>query len=206
MNIIQRSWGPFGVLAVLLTACPGTSGEGDDGAAAEGTSSGSAGVCTPGDEISCACTDGSMSTQTCEPDGSSYGECECGNADSSGGMADTGMNTSGPESSTGMAEGTTSGEGSSGGPGETEAGCMPGTASACDCPEGPGFQPCNDEGEIGPCQCCEGSHPLVEDTLRYCEEGHCYCGNLELEPPVDVCFIEAIAAVCCPDDITLECY
>jgi hypothetical protein len=44
----------------------------------------------------------------------------------------------------------------------------------------------------------------VEGDLRYCEKGHCYCGDLMMKPPLDVCYAEMIADPCCPVD--LECY
>ena len=37
--------------------------------------------CVAGQSIACACPDGSMSAQTCMPDGSGYGECACGDDD-----------------------------------------------------------------------------------------------------------------------------
>jgi hypothetical protein len=53
-------------------------------------------------------------------------------------------------------------------------------------------------------QACQGSHPIVEGDLRYCEPGSCYCGALDIEPPIDVCYVEAQADACCP--VELECY
>lgn len=54
------------------------------------------------------------------------------------------------------------------------------------------------------CECGGGSHPLVEGDLRYCEEGHYYCGDLMMKPPIDVCYAVTVADPCCPID--LKCY
>lgn len=194
-------WG-LGAAAVLLAGCPAEpGGGGETGSATEAASSGGETACNPGETSDCACTDGTMGTQVCAEDGQSFGACECG-AGTSGGQGGTGTTSDGDstgDGTTGPAEGTTS-------EGETDAACLPGTIFTCDCPEGPGYQECSESGEIGPCICCEGSHPLVEGDLRYCEEGHCYCGDLMAMPPVDACFAQAIAEACCPGDIVLECY
>ena len=50
--------------------------EGDD------TTGGSA--CVPGQVSDCLCVDGSAGQQTCLPDGSAFGACECGDEGSSG--------------------------------------------------------------------------------------------------------------------------
>lgn len=56
----------------------------------------------------------------------------------------------------------------------------------------------------GPPPECDGSHPLVDGDLRYCEEGHCYCGDFSVMPPFDVCYAMAIAEPCCPVEVV--CY
>jgi hypothetical protein len=197
------------VLALLLVGCPGTGDGDEDGSAAtEGASSDGAGACEPGEVVTCACVDGSASTQVCEPDGAAFGPCECAESDdSSGGGGPTGGaggTTSGGESSGGSGgEASTDGGSSEDGP----RGCIPGTMNACDgCPEGPGYQVCDDMGEWSACECCNGSHPEVEGDLRYCLRGFCYCGDLEIKPPVDACYGAPFAEVCCPGDIVLECY
>jgi hypothetical protein len=41
------------------------------------TSAPSSKLCVPGASVSCACTDGTTSAQTCATDGQSYGVCGC---------------------------------------------------------------------------------------------------------------------------------
>jgi hypothetical protein len=102
--------------------------------------------------------------------------------------------------------GSSTGPGDTSDSGESTAGdaCEAGDMMACDCGDGPGYAACTDTGQFGPCECCEGTHPLLEGDLRYCDEGVCYCGDLDMEPPIDVCYEQAIADACCPVD--LECY
>ncbi|MEZ4450660.1 MAG: hypothetical protein R3B09_14355 [Nannocystaceae bacterium] len=47
------------------------------GSTSTGTGTSTGGACTPGMSVSCACPDGGTATQTCEPDGMSFGPCEC---------------------------------------------------------------------------------------------------------------------------------
>ncbi len=67
-----RRWSSAWLLALGL-AC-GESG-GDDEASDESS------VCEPGSTTDCACTDGSMATQTCNAEGSGYDACACENAE-----------------------------------------------------------------------------------------------------------------------------
>lgn len=53
-------------------------------------------------------------------------------------------------------------------------------------------------------QTCQGSHPIVEGDMRFCDPGFCYCGDLQAEPPLDACYAEDQADACCP--VELECY
>jgi hypothetical protein len=192
-------------MVLLLTACPSS----DDGAASttgdetSGDATEGAGACTPGAQVACACTDGAQGQQECNDAGSGFGACLCeGGGSGSGGSTDPGT-TSAAESTAGGSDST--GEDPTG----TDTGdamCTPGVAETCDCGDGPGVQRCNDAGELGPCECCMGSHPLVEGDLRYCDAGACYCGALQAVPPVDVCYDDAIAQLCCPGDIALVCY
>jgi hypothetical protein len=173
-------------LLISIAFCAlGCSAEGDGDSGANEASSGGQ-SCDPGLISECTCTDGSMSTQTCMPDGSGYSECECGggtttsSSTSAGSMATT---------TTGMSAGSEDTAGAS-----TDAGS--GDTSAAD----------GSSSSEGPPPECNGSHPLVEGDLRYCERGHCYCGDLEAMPPVDVCYAMEIAEACCPDGIELVCY
>ena len=120
------------------------------------------------------------------PDGSGYSACECGGTT-------TATSTSAGSTSTSTA-GTTAGSEETAGRGSSEGGGS-GTSAA----DGSGSSE-------GPPPECNGSHPLVEGDLRYCERGHCYCGDLDAMPPVDVCYATEIAEACCPEGIELVCY
>lgn len=195
----------------LLLGCPASDDDdaGDDGEAmsdSDGTagSADAGGTCTPGAQVACACTDGTQGTQTCDAEGSAFDACECGGGTSAattgtGSATDDGGSTTSPTGDDSTGADTT--------PADTGMDmCTPGVPEPCDCPDGPGFQRCNEMGELGECSCCEGSHPLVEGDLRYCEEGSCYCGALQVDPPIDVCYEAMIAESCCPGDIDLVCY
>lgn len=198
-----------GLALALLCGCPASAEPGDtdgDTEAVEGTGPT---ACTPGTSLDCACSDGSMGTQTCAPDGGSYGECQCGSDDAS--STGTSLPTTGDPSGdpsttaeTGSGESTSSSETSAAEESTSASECAAGETMECDCGSGPGVATCTDGGQFGACECCEGSHPLVEGDLRYCDEGHCYCGDLEMKPPLDACYAETIADPCCPVD--LECY
>jgi hypothetical protein len=91
-------------MVVLLPGCP------DDpvvpGDTEPGTSTGpmltDGGVCTPGQTMACACPGGTQGMQTCDDDGSGFGECECDGTslDTGSGTVGTGTTTE-PGSSTG---------------------------------------------------------------------------------------------------------
>lgn len=137
-------------------------------------------------------------------DGQSYGACGCG-AGSAGSDSSDPSTTSDSSNGSTPAGGSSTAGGSTGGDDTDSAGgCEPGTVAACDCPDGPGFAPCSDAGEGGACECCVGEHPLVEGDTRYCEPGGCYCGDPQMDPPLDACYVAAVADVCCP--IELVCY
>lgn len=101
------------MLAVLLVACGGSSGEtelfsgdpadaGHDGAGgsgdfdsgdeADGGSGGSSGVCAPGQSVACVGPGGCEGGQVCRSDGAGYEPCECapGGDGGSGGVQDAG--------------------------------------------------------------------------------------------------------------------
>lgn len=73
---IGLSFGWAGVLfGSALAFAPGCGGTGDTGG----------GACTPNQQVSCDCKDGSRSVQVCSPDGKSFEECQCGAGGSTGG-------------------------------------------------------------------------------------------------------------------------
>jgi hypothetical protein len=61
------------LLSLIASFCLVVVGCGDDG---------SGSVCEPGETQECTCTDGSDGAQSCEDDGSGWGECECDGGDS----------------------------------------------------------------------------------------------------------------------------
>jgi len=68
------------------------------------TSSGQ--VCVPGMSVACACPDGTMSAQVCNPDGKGYGMCSCdGGTGTASDSATTGSMTSGPVTTDAMTSG-----------------------------------------------------------------------------------------------------
>ena len=190
-----------------LAGCPASDdASSDSGAMTEGEatagSDGGDATCTPGAQVACVCTSGDQGIQICNEDGSAFDACDCGDG-TSGGTSVGG--TDGDGTTTSAAD-----DGSSGGdtmmPDTGAQACTPGVPEPCDCPNGPGFQRCNEMGELGECMCCDGTHPLVEGDLRYCEMGDCYCGALQANPPIDVCYDQMMAELCCPGDIELVCY
>jgi hypothetical protein len=199
-------WGLLcGALLCGCVAEEGETGDTDGDTDAVATSAGLA--CQPGSTLACACNSGAMGTQACAPDGQSYGMCECGDAESSSSSTTsgppTGDPTGDPTGETDDGDTTTDAESSTSGGSTSAAECEAGEAMECDCGSGPGVATCSD-GQFGACECCMGAHPLVDGDMRYCEEDHCYCGDLQMKPPLDVCYAEAIADACCP--IELECY
>ena len=66
----------FAVLGAALVLAPGC------GTADTGGSSG--GTCTPNQQVSCPCTDGTDSVQVCKEDGSGFDVCHCGTGGSGG--------------------------------------------------------------------------------------------------------------------------
>lgn len=79
-----------GSLALMIgatVACGSESPIGDSSSEFAGTESGQpqAMVCTPGAQVSCACTDGTSSVQVCNAGGTGYELCQCSNGSSAGG-------------------------------------------------------------------------------------------------------------------------
>ena len=58
----------------------GGAGQGGQGGAGGGTAGTTGMACTPGEFLPCLCSGGEDGTQTCEPDGFSFGPCECAGA------------------------------------------------------------------------------------------------------------------------------
>lgn len=82
------------VLACLVLAGCYTAPEGWDTPPASGGAAGDA--CVAGEQVECPCTDGSKGVQRCNPDGSSYGRCECsGGPGGAGGSVGSGGDGSG---------------------------------------------------------------------------------------------------------------
>jgi hypothetical protein len=189
-----------------MAGCPADVREGgatDGDTEAIATSDGH--LCHPGTSMACACTNGATGSQACAADGQSYGACECDVEDGSGEATSSTSNPSTdattdptPESTGGEA---TTGADSSGDTTTSIAECEPDETMECDCGDGRGFATCID-GQFAPCECCMGSHPIVEGDVRYCDTGRCYCGDPTMS--LDACFPEPTADPCCPVD--LECY
>ena len=53
---------------------------------------------------------------------------------------------------------------------------------------------------------CNGTHPLVRTTppTRYCAPGTCSCGDLAMDPPLDVGYPMDVADACCPVAIVCD--
>ena len=195
--------------ATIVSGCDNGKDNEGSGGETEGSSSTSASAsdgqgCMPGSSAACACTDGSMGTQICADNGQSYGACDCGAGSAGSDSSDPSTTSDSTDGSTTAGDSSTEGGSTGGENTDSAGGCEPGTVAACDCPDGPGFAACNDAGERSPCECCVGEHPLVEGDTRYCEPGGCYCGDLQMDPPLDACYVAAVADVCCP--IELVCY
>lgn len=79
------------VFAGLVLAGCYTAPEGWDAPPASGGAAGDG--CVAGEQIECPCADGSKGVQQCNPDGSSYGSCECSGG--AGGSAGSGGDGSG---------------------------------------------------------------------------------------------------------------
>lgn len=181
----MRSCTLFLTLALAPLGC---TNENDDTSTSTGTSTGTSGdltggnSCVPGEIAACLCPDDTPSTQICLADGSDYSACDCIGTMTGGGTGTGGDTSSG--GGTGDSTGsTTSDDGSTDGTSVTDDG---GTSTGGPPPE------------------CDGSHPLVEGDLRYCEQGFCYCGDFMVDPPFDVCYAAEIAEPCCPVDVV--CY
>ncbi|MCA9708028.1 MAG: hypothetical protein KDK70_19400, partial [Myxococcales bacterium] len=102
----------LGLLVSMLAGCPGSEVPMlDDGSSSGPTTT--AGVCVPGQQISCSCPGTVDGVQVCTGDGSGYEPCQCGDplpSDSSTGepsTTDTG--TSGTTAPTGTDTGTDTG-------------------------------------------------------------------------------------------------
>jgi hypothetical protein len=50
---------------------------------------------------------------------------------------------------------------------------------------------------------CTGSHPIIE-PIRTCAPGNCFCSDGDAKK-WDVCLPKAVAASCCPPDVSLTC-
>jgi predicted esterase len=79
-------------LAMVVLGCSGGDGQGANESAVTS--------CTPGDVSPCACTDGTMSQQTCNASGT-YDACACGSAGSGGAIGTGGVVSTGGVISTG---------------------------------------------------------------------------------------------------------
>jgi hypothetical protein len=98
---------PVLVLSFVALACGGSDDTGQQQAGAVG--------CEPGSTQECSCSDGTVSTQTCSEDGTSYLDCACapGTGGGSGGGAT--WSTGGTTSTTGGTGATNTGGGGTGG-------------------------------------------------------------------------------------------
>lgn len=100
--------------ALILTGCY-TAPEGWDTPAASGGATGAG--CVAGMRVECPCTDGSTGVQECNPDGLSYGSCECsggggtggGSVDGSGGLGGAAPGVGGDVATGGSDSGGTGG-------------------------------------------------------------------------------------------------
>ncbi len=152
--------------------------------------------CLPGDLRACTCTDGSPSTRACLPDGSVFGECECGGTSvaaastlgiddsTAGGPADVttaeattgavvGTGTETTDASTGAPTTDVSTTGDS----TTAGGCM--ATDECtfdaDCPPGLACSECTCVAPMafyGACTSCEPTEIPIEIPGV---EGYCFC-------------------------------
>lgn len=96
-------------------------------------------------------------------------------------LSDTCVNPNGsPDASSG---GSTSGTGAT-----SNAGGMNGTGGGQSTGAGSGT------GGTGPV--CNGAHPNVSGSLRYCDPGDCYCTD-----PFDTCFPAGQVATCCTGNV-----
>jgi hypothetical protein len=167
----------FLALALGLSGCsPNEAGDAGDGSSGTSATGSSSGgeSCIPGEIQACLCPDESASTQICLADGSDFSACDCVSATSNADDS-AGSGSGGTSETTGDAS---TGEGTTDG----------GTTGA----------------STGPAPECDGSHPLVDGDLRFCEAGNCYCGDFSVRPPFDVCYAMEIAEPCCPVEVV--CY
>lgn len=175
------------MLGLCLLGCA-TEG-GDEGAGTMATEeTGGGNGCTPGAINPCACPDGTQSQQTCEASGDAFGACECGTSTSA--TTTSASTTSGTTTSTTTSSSTTTPDDT----GESTAGDS----------EDSGTTASDESSSTGPAPECNGTHPIVEGDLRYCEKGDCYCNDLVSPVPSENCFPADIADACCA--VELVCY
>lgn len=138
-------------------------------------------VCTPGEQVACACPGGVQGAQACRDDGAGYHDCDCSAAGSSGasGASGTSAGSSGTGGSAGM--GGTGGVAGTGG--TSGAGGTGGTTVTCK-------STCVDDANGYP------SCGMHLDTCGQPEE--CGTCNLGTWPPGCVVFTPGEQTVCVP--------
>lgn len=98
--------------AALSVACGSSDDNSNSGLYAGSGSSANGASCSPGDVSSCACPDGTQSTQVCSADGVSLSPCQCGGADNS--LSSPGTGAAPPTNTGGTATGAGGGAGAAG--------------------------------------------------------------------------------------------
>lgn len=134
----------------------GTGTDTDTSTTATPTTTGSGQLCVPGSSAACTCPTGNMGSQDCNPDGKSYGMCEC----EGGGSDSNGEGTLEPTASTTEAATTTEGTTTEG---DTDATTTTGGPTCDD----PGPEPNNSEAnaiDLGE-QGCGAMAQTVEGVL-----------------------------------------
>lgn len=146
--------------SILLMACgtpsnqtgtetdAGASSSGGESSTSDNPTTGSSGgqVCVPGMSVGCACPDGTMSAQVCNPDGKGFGMCGCdGGTGTASDSATTGSMTSGPVTTDSMTSGPMTTDAMTSGPmttGPMTTGGSTGGMGGCN---DPGPEPNEDE-------------------------------------------------------------
>jgi hypothetical protein len=70
---------------VAFEACSASDSANGGTTTGQGGAGGQVGVCTPGQQVSCACPGGTTGVQICLPTGQGFGTCDCSGAGASGG-------------------------------------------------------------------------------------------------------------------------